>query len=100
MATQRILDFLAKRMKLPTDKIPMTTLGYGRSDAANGKVFPMSDSDVEQKIGTDNLARMERISGANVQKLFRSSGSLHFPGFTAVRRLKDPSVGPGDPACV
>ena len=22
------------------DKIPMTTLGYGRSDAANGKVFP------------------------------------------------------------
>ena len=29
-----ILDRVAK------DKIPMTTLGYGRSDAANGKVFP------------------------------------------------------------
>ncbi len=28
---------------------------------ANGKVFPMSDSDVEQKIGKDNLARMERL---------------------------------------
>ncbi|MFN0153966.1 MAG: lactate racemase domain-containing protein [Gaiella sp.] len=27
---------------------------------ANGKVFPMSDSDTEQKIGRDNLARMER----------------------------------------
>ncbi|MEN9559317.1 MAG: hypothetical protein RLZZ502_528, partial [Pseudomonadota bacterium] len=26
--------------RLPADKIPMTTLGYGRSDAANGKVFP------------------------------------------------------------
>jgi len=26
--------------RLPQDKIPMTTLGYGRSDAANGKVFP------------------------------------------------------------
>ena len=24
------------------DKIPLTTLGYGRSDAANGKVFPWS----------------------------------------------------------
>lgn len=29
-----ILDRVAK------DKVPMTTLGYGRSDAANGKVFP------------------------------------------------------------
>jgi len=28
---------------------------------ANGKVFPMSDSDIEQKIGPDNLARMERL---------------------------------------
>ncbi len=28
---------------------------------ANGKVFPMSESDVEQKLGRDNLARMERL---------------------------------------
>jgi len=28
---------------------------------ANGKVFPMSDSDIEQKIGKENLARMERL---------------------------------------
>ena len=26
--------------RVSVDKIPMTTLGYGRSDAANGKVFP------------------------------------------------------------
>jgi branched-chain amino acid transport system substrate-binding protein len=26
--------------RLATDKIPMTMIGYGRSDAANGKVFP------------------------------------------------------------
>lgn len=26
--------------RVSADKIPMTTLGYGRSDAANGKVFP------------------------------------------------------------
>jgi nickel-dependent lactate racemase len=29
---------------------------------ANGKVFPMSESDTEQKIGTDNLARMQRMN--------------------------------------
>jgi nickel-dependent lactate racemase len=28
---------------------------------ANGKVFPMSDSDIEQKLGRENLARMERL---------------------------------------
>jgi lactate racemase len=28
---------------------------------ANGKVFPMSDSDVPQKIGKENLARMEQL---------------------------------------
>ncbi len=28
---------------------------------ANGKVFPMSDSDIEQKIGRQNLERMERL---------------------------------------
>ena len=28
---------------------------------ANGKVFPMSDTDIPQKVGTENLARMERL---------------------------------------
>jgi lactate racemase len=28
---------------------------------ANGKVFPMSESDIEQKLGRDNLDRMERM---------------------------------------
>ena len=28
---------------------------------ANGKVFPMSESDIEQKIGRQNLERMERL---------------------------------------
>src|SRR5581483_9441003 len=28
---------------------------------ANGKVFPMSESDIDQKIGKDNLARLERM---------------------------------------
>ena len=37
----------------------------GTTDAcvicANGKVFPMSESDIEMKIGKENLARMERM---------------------------------------
>ena len=33
--------------------------GIDTSGSANGKVFPMSESDMEQKIGRDNLARME-----------------------------------------
>jgi nickel-dependent lactate racemase len=37
----------------------------GTTDAcvicANGKVFPMSESDIEMKLGTQNLARMERL---------------------------------------
>ena len=37
----------------------------GTTDAvvvcANGKVFPMSESDIEQKLGKENLARMERM---------------------------------------
>jgi nickel-dependent lactate racemase len=37
--------------------------GAGVSDVrivcANGKVFPMSEADMEQKLGRDNLARME-----------------------------------------
>src|SRR6266536_2561918 len=28
---------------------------------ANGKVFPMSESDIEQKLGRENLARMEQL---------------------------------------
>src|SRR5437763_9513346 len=28
---------------------------------ANGKVFPMSESDIDQKIGKDNLARLDRM---------------------------------------
>jgi nickel-dependent lactate racemase len=34
---------------------------------ANGKVFPMSESDTVQKIGKDNLARMERMGIAFLQ---------------------------------
>jgi nickel-dependent lactate racemase len=43
------------------DALEAAGVDDARIVCANGKVFPMSESDVEQKIGTDNLARMERL---------------------------------------
>jgi len=34
---------------------------------ANGKVFPMSESDIEQKIGRENLDRMERLGSSSTR---------------------------------
>jgi nickel-dependent lactate racemase len=42
------------------DAVEAAEVGDVRVCCANGKVFPMSESDTEQKIGADNLARMER----------------------------------------
>ena len=41
------------------DAIEAAEVGDVRIVCANGKVFPMSESDMEQKLGRDNLARME-----------------------------------------
>ena len=41
------------------DAIEAAGVSDVRVVCANGKVFPMSESDMEQKIGRDNLARME-----------------------------------------
>ena len=42
------------------DAIEAAGVGDVRVCCANGKVFPMSESDTEQKLGRENLARMER----------------------------------------
>jgi lactate racemase len=42
------------------DAIEAAGVGDVRVCCANGKVFPMSESDTEQKVGRENLARMER----------------------------------------
>jgi nickel-dependent lactate racemase len=42
------------------DAIEAAGIGDVRVCCANGKVFPMSESDTEQKVGRENLARMER----------------------------------------
>src|SRR6476659_11348696 len=43
------------------DAIEAAGVADVRVCCANGKVFPMSESDTEQKIGKENLARMERM---------------------------------------
>ncbi len=42
------------------DAVEAAGVGDVRVCCANGKVFPMSESDMEQKLGRENLARMER----------------------------------------
>jgi nickel-dependent lactate racemase len=42
------------------DAIEAAGVSDVRVCCANGKVFPMSESDTEQKVGRENLARMER----------------------------------------
>ncbi len=52
----------ASRLLPPVlDAIEAAGIGDARVVCANGKVFPMSESDIELKLGRDNLARMERL---------------------------------------
>jgi len=50
---------------------------------ANGKVFPMSDSDVEQKIGRENLDRMERLGVAFHQNDPRNEDEYTYVGVSS-----------------
>jgi len=50
---------------------------------ANGKVFPMSDSDIEQKIGKENLARMERLGISFHQNDPRNAEGYEYVGISS-----------------
>ena len=50
---------------------------------ANGKVFPMSDSDIEQKIGKENLARMERLGISFHQNDPRNADNYEYVGVSS-----------------
>jgi lactate racemase len=50
---------------------------------ANGKVFPMSDSDIEQKIGKDHLARMERLGISFHQNDPRNADNYEYVGVSS-----------------
>ena len=50
---------------------------------ANGKVFPMSESDIEQKIGRENLARMERLGIEFFQNEPRNADMYEYVGVSS-----------------
>jgi branched-chain amino acid transport system substrate-binding protein len=83
-----ILDRVAQ------DKIPLTTLGYGRSDAANGQVFPwvfpLITSYWNQAAGMikylgDKNGGMDKLKGKKIVHLYHDSafGKEPFPMFEA-----------------
>ncbi len=91
--------------RVATDKIPMTTLGYGRSDAANGAVFPyvypLITSYWSQAAGMikylgDKAGGLDKLKGKKIVHLYHDSafGKEPFPvleayekslGFTLVK---------------
>jgi lactate racemase len=50
---------------------------------ANGKVFPLSESDIEQKVGRDNLDRMERLGIPLLQNEPRNADAYTYLGVTS-----------------
>ena len=50
---------------------------------ANGKVFPMSDSDIEQKLGRQNLERMERLGIEFFQNEPRNADMYDYVGVSS-----------------
>ena len=50
---------------------------------ANGKVFPMSESDIEQKIGRQNLERMERLGIELFQNEPRNAEMYEYVGVSS-----------------
>jgi nickel-dependent lactate racemase len=50
---------------------------------ANGKVFPLSESDIEQKVGRENLDRMEKLGIPLFQNEPRNADAYTFIGVTS-----------------
>lgn len=98
--------------RLPTDKIPMTMIGYGRSDAANGKVFPyvfpLITSYWNQAAGMikylgDKNGGMDKLKGKKIVHLYHDSafGKEPLPVLEALSKqhgfelIKIPVTPPG-----
>lgn len=95
------------------DKIPLTTLGYGRSDAANGKVFPYvfplitsywnQSAAMIKYLGTKE-GGMEKLKGKKIVHLYHDSayGKEPMPVLEAMSKqygfelIKIPVAHPGN----
>ncbi len=68
--------------KVPTDKIPLITAGYGRSESANGKVFPwnfimggsywVAADILVQHVG-EKLGGMDKLKGKKIALVYHDS---------------------------
>jgi lactate racemase len=65
------------------DAIEAAGISDARVICANGKVFPMSDSDVEQKLGRENLDRMERLGIPFFQNEPRNAEAYTYVGVSS-----------------
>jgi branched-chain amino acid transport system substrate-binding protein len=98
--------------RLAVDKIPMTMIGYGRSDAANGKVFPyvfpLITSYWNQAAGMikylgDKNGGMDKLKGKKIVHLYHDSafGKEPLPVLEALSKqygfelIKIPVTPPG-----
>nr|AUN37345.1 leucine-, isoleucine-, valine-, threonine-, and alanine-binding protein [uncultured bacterium] len=80
--------------RVATDKIPMTTLGYGRSDAMNGEVFPWvfplitsywtQASGMIKYLG-EKAGGLDKLKGKKIVQIYHDSafGKEPFPVFEA-----------------
>ena len=99
--------------RVATDKIPMTTLGYGRSDAANGAVFPYvfplitsywSQAAAMVKYLGDKSGGLDKLKGKKIIHLYHDSafGKEPFPVLEAASKqygfdlVKIPVPHPGN----
>ncbi len=99
--------------RVGTDKIPMTTLGYGRSDAANGAVFPYvfplltsywSQAAAMVKYLGDKSGGLDKLKGKKIVHLYHDSafGKEPFPVLEAASKqygfdlVKIPVPHPGN----
>lgn len=99
--------------RVAVDKVPMTTMGYGRSDAANGKVFPyvfpLITNYWNQAAGMikylgEQAGGMDKLKGKKIVHLYHDSayGKEPFPVFEAYEKqlgfqlIKIPVAHPGN----
>jgi branched-chain amino acid transport system substrate-binding protein len=99
--------------RVAVDKVPMTTLGYGRSDAANGQVFPyvfpLITSYWNQAAGMikylgDKSGGLDKLKGKKIVHLYHDSayGKEPFPVLEAYEKtlgyqlIKIPVPHPGN----
>lgn len=83
--------------RVGTDKIPMTTLGYGRSDAANGAVFPYvfplittywNQAAAMVKYLGDKSGGLDKLKGKKIVHIYHDSafGKEPFPVLEAAAK--------------